>query len=64
MQEISILLVEDDPKLGNTIQQELVNNGYISDLAFDGKIAESLFFKGAYHIELLDINLLSISFPS
>ena len=56
MQEISILLVEDDPKLGNTIQQELTNNGYHTDLAFDGKIAESLFFKGAYQI-LLDINL-------
>lgn len=57
MQEISILLVEDDPKLGNTIQQELTNNGYHTDLAFDGKIAESLFFKGAYQIVLLDINL-------
>ena len=57
MQDISILLVEDDPKLGNTIQQELINNGYHTDLAFDGKIAESLFFKGAYQIVLLDINL-------
>ncbi len=54
---ISILLVEDDPKLGKTIQSELNANGFTTDLAFDGKVAESLFYKNEYRLILLDINL-------
>lgn len=54
---IQILLVEDDPKLGRTVKEELVTNGYDTDLAFDGKIAETLFNKNTYQLVLLDINL-------
>lgn len=57
MQDISILLVEDDPKLGKTIQEELIHHGFPTDLAFDGKIAESLFSNNTYQLILLDINL-------
>lgn len=57
MNDISILLVEDDSKLGKTIQQELIDNGYETDLAFDGKIAESMFSSKAYQLILLDINI-------
>ncbi|AMS27508.1 transcriptional regulator [Bacteroidetes bacterium UKL13-3] len=52
-----ILLVEDDPKLGPTIQQELMANGYIVDLAVDGNMAISLFNINIYNIILLDINV-------
>lgn len=55
--DIKILLAEDDPKLGNTIKSELVSNGYDVDLAFDGKIAETLFLNNTYALALLDINL-------
>lgn len=54
---IRILLVEDDPKLGKTVQEELVSNGYETDLAYDGKVAEAIFFKSEYDLVLLDINL-------
>lgn len=57
MSDISILLAEDDSKLGRTIQAELEENGYPTDLAFDGKIAESLFKTNPYQLILLDINL-------
>jgi two-component system copper resistance phosphate regulon response regulator CusR len=54
---IRILLVEDDPKLGRTIQEELVSNGFETDLAYDGKVAEAFFFSQEYELILLDINL-------
>jgi two-component system copper resistance phosphate regulon response regulator CusR len=54
---INILLVEDDSKLGKTIQEELVLQGYATDLAYDGKVAETLFASKDYGLILLDINL-------
>jgi two-component system copper resistance phosphate regulon response regulator CusR len=56
-ENIRILLVEDDPKLGKTIQHELIGEGYETDLAYDGKIAEALFNAADYTMVLLDINL-------
>ena len=55
--ELAILLVEDDPKLGQTIKQDLTDKGYKVDVAFDGKIAQSLYAANKYDIALLDINV-------
>jgi len=55
--ETGILVVEDDAKLGATIRDELISNGYDADLAYDGKVAEALFFRRKYDLVLLDINL-------
>lgn len=52
-----ILLVEDDPKLGPTVQQELINAGYHVELAVDGKQAEALFLSEPFNLVLLDINI-------
>jgi two-component system copper resistance phosphate regulon response regulator CusR len=52
-----ILLVEDDPKLGRTIREELISQGFDTDLAYDGKVAEALFNSNDYTLVLLDINL-------
>ena len=52
-----ILLVEDDAKLGPAIRDELIHNGFETDLATDGKMAEKMFHTARYHIALLDINL-------
>jgi two-component system copper resistance phosphate regulon response regulator CusR len=57
IENIRILLVEDDPKLGKTVQEELTGSGYETDLAYDGKVAEALFGKNEYDLILLDINL-------
>ncbi len=52
-----ILLAEDEPKLSQVVQEELTRQGYITDVAYDGNIAEKLFKQHAYSLVLLDINL-------
>ena len=53
----SILLVEDEAKLGPIIRDELRRQGYLVDLAVDGKEAEQAFQSKGYSIVLLDVNL-------
>lgn len=53
----SILLVEDEAKLGQIIRDELKRQGYLVDLAVDGQEAEFFFKSKTYSIILLDVNL-------
>ncbi|MFN3665214.1 MAG: response regulator transcription factor [Sediminibacterium sp.] len=53
----SILLVEDEAKLGQIIRDELKRQGYLVDLAIDGREAEQAFKAKTYSIILLDVNL-------
>ena len=53
----SILLVEDEAKLGPIVRDELRRQGYLVDLAIDGKEAEEAFQNKLYSIVLLDVNL-------
>lgn len=57
MVKYKILLAEDEPKLGQVVQQELIRQGYETDIATDGIIAERLFKENTYSLILLDINL-------
>lgn len=52
-----ILLAEDEPKLGQIIQEELTSQGYQIDVAYDGLVAETLFAQHSYALVLLDVNL-------
>ena len=52
-----ILLAEDEPKLGQIIQEELTRQGYHTDVAYDGLVAEKLFQQHTYSLILLDVNL-------
>jgi DNA-binding response OmpR family regulator len=52
-----ILLIEDEPKLGKVIVEELRGQAYQVDLAADGLIAESLFKQNNYSLVLMDINI-------
>ncbi|MFL9482950.1 response regulator transcription factor [Chitinophagaceae bacterium LWZ2-11] len=52
-----ILLVEDEPKLSQVIQEELNRQGYHTDVAYDGQVAEKLFKQHTYSLVLLDVNL-------
>ncbi|MDE3124454.1 MAG: response regulator transcription factor [Bacteroidota bacterium] len=52
-----ILLAEDEPKLGQVIQEELTRLDFRVDLAYDGLVAEKLFAEHNYALILLDINL-------
>jgi DNA-binding response OmpR family regulator len=52
-----ILLAEDEPKLGQIVQEELSRQGYPTDVAYDGLVAEKLFQQHNYSLVLLDVNL-------
>ena len=52
-----ILLIEDEPKLGKVILEELRGQGYQVDLASDGLMAESFFKQNNYALVLMDINI-------
>jgi DNA-binding response OmpR family regulator len=52
-----ILLIEDEPKLGKVILEELKGQGYQVDLAADGLIAESFFKQNNYSLVLMDVNI-------
>lgn len=52
-----ILLAEDEPKLGQIIQEELTAQGYQTDVAYDGIVASKLFDEHSYSLILLDVNL-------
>jgi two-component system copper resistance phosphate regulon response regulator CusR len=52
-----ILLAEDEPKLGQIVQEELTREGYHTDVAYDGLVAEKLFREHSYSLVLLDVNL-------
>jgi two-component system copper resistance phosphate regulon response regulator CusR len=53
----AILLAEDEPTLTANIKSELEQIGYTVHAAFDGEIAEKLFFRKEVHLAILDINL-------
>lgn len=52
-----ILFVEDEPKLGNSVRNELTEQGFEVDLAYDGRTGERMFRSAPYDLVLLDINL-------
>lgn len=54
-QKIKILLAEDDPNLGNLLQEYLSAKGYQTDLAVNGKEGADFFRKNQYDLCLLDI---------
>jgi two-component system copper resistance phosphate regulon response regulator CusR len=54
---VSVLLVEDDPRLSKTISSELERNDFTVHAAYDGEIAKRLFSNEQINIVLLDINV-------
>jgi two-component system, OmpR family, copper resistance phosphate regulon response regulator CusR len=57
MDQERILVIEDEPKIANSLKAGLIENGFDVDVAYAGD--EGLkFFKGHnYHLVILDINL-------
>lgn len=53
----SILLVEDEKKLADTIQAGLAENDYEVTVAYNGLDGKKLFLDNAYDLIILDINL-------
>jgi DNA-binding response OmpR family regulator len=61
MEERSILVVEDEQKIADTLKLGLTENGYQVEVAYDGNIGHQLFKAGQYDLVLLDINLPGIN---
>ena len=57
MEERKILLVEDEPKIADTLKQGLIENGFHAELAYDGNIGWKLFQTHSFDLVVLDINL-------
>src|SRR5690554_4427827 len=55
MSKAKLLVVEDDPNLGNILQEYLTMKGYTTTLCRDGEEGWSKFKKGAFHLCILDI---------
>jgi DNA-binding response OmpR family regulator len=55
--DITILLVEDEKKIAETLQKGLTEQNFHVDLAYDGLIGKKLFDSNGYSLVILDINL-------
>lgn len=61
MNERTILLVEDEHKIADTLKLGLTENGYGVQVAYDGTIGWRLFETNHFDIVVLDINLPGIN---
>jgi len=52
-----ILIIEDEPKVANSIKQGFEENGFAATVAYDGKIGLKLALANSYHLIILDLNL-------
>lgn len=57
MPETKILIVEDHVKMADSISKGLVENGFATDVAYDGFIGKRLSDSNDYDLIILDINL-------
>ncbi len=57
MHDISILLVEDEKKIAETLKKGLEEQQYQVDVAYDGNIGQKLFDTRSYELVIADINL-------
>jgi two-component system, OmpR family, copper resistance phosphate regulon response regulator CusR len=61
MNERRILLIEDEPKIADSLKMGLTEDGYYVETAYDGNIGWKLFQQNNYDIIILDINLPGIN---
>ncbi|WP_295124100.1 response regulator transcription factor [uncultured Chitinophaga sp.] len=52
-----ILVVEDEVKVANAVKRGLEENGFEVDLAYDGRMGQSLAVGNKYDLVILDLNL-------
>lgn len=56
-----ILIIEDEPKVANSIKQGFEENGFAATVAYDGKIGLKMALTNSYHLIILDLNLPHIN---
>ncbi|MCA8830415.1 response regulator [Hymenobacter pini] len=54
---MKILLVEDEPKLASFVKKGFENEGYDIEVAYDGRVGQSLIQQNRYDLVILDVNL-------
>jgi len=54
---MKVLIVEDETKVAEVLNRGLIEEGYETDLAYDGQIGLRLARSGKYDLILLDVNL-------
>ncbi len=54
---VKVLLVEDEPALASFIRKGFQNEGYDIEVAYDGRVGQSLLRQNTYGLVILDINL-------
>ena len=57
MEERSILIVEDERKIADTVKLGLTEHGFQVEVAYDGAIAFKIFSARPFNLIILDINL-------
>jgi two-component system copper resistance phosphate regulon response regulator CusR len=57
MTGINILIVEDEQKIADSLRQGLSENGFFTQVAYDGLVGLRLFRHGIFNLVILDINL-------
>lgn len=61
MEERSILIVEDEVRIADTLRVGLTENSYEVEVAYDGRLGYKLFQSRPFHLIILDINLPVLS---
>jgi DNA-binding response OmpR family regulator len=61
MEPTKILIVEDEPKVAAFLKTGLEENGYATDVAYDGIIGKALSLSNKYHLIILDLNIPHIN---
>src|ERR1051325_8686111 len=61
METQKLLIIEDEPKIADTLRLGLSEVGYEADVAYDGINGEQLFRNNEYDLVILDINLPGIN---
>jgi two-component system copper resistance phosphate regulon response regulator CusR len=57
----SLLIIEDEKKIADSLQQGLEETGYTVKVAYDGTIGEKIFLQQDIDLVLLDVNLPGIN---
>src|SRR5258705_4144797 len=57
MEQEKILVIEDEPKIANSLKAGLIENDYNVDVAYAGDEGLKYFQENNYNLVLLDINL-------
>ena len=57
MTGFNILIVEDEKKIADSLKQGLSENGFFTQVAYDGDLGLKLFRHGIFNLVILDINL-------